>query len=315
LSFGVVSLLAHPTSAQAPGKARRSVKVARGRVVLETFPVEGSSQLRYEISLAPCAQSGCPFQVRLIDGKQVYGTESLEWLATPGQPVKTEVDGAMGVGDPLQRKWEGFAWQVGEENQSMAVTARSVALTPQLNGVLVHHSVGLDPIKRRHYLFVAIGRKLALAWTGIEGEGPTWSTVEVSKPLPDGSQQLIFFKHFTYPTEDGAEDEPDSLEVTSYRWNAQKSEIESIPMQQSSFSIVALIAGVYDTVAEAHKARRLHSDCLGDFMFLRVDWLPQVPKGKVAIAALSTKPGLAEPVVAGCASALSIKVEKLSATR
>jgi len=315
LLLSVVLSLSHQTSAQTPGKARQSVKVGRGRVFLESFPVARSSQLRYEISLAACARSACPFQVRLIEGKQVYGTKSLDWPGIPARPVKTAIDASMGVGDPLQRKWEGSAWQVGEENQNVTVTARSIALTPQLNGVLVHQTAGFEHVKRRHYLFVAIGRKLALAWKGSEGDGPTWSKVEVSEPLPDGGQSFFFFNGFIYPAENGAEDEPDSLEVASYRWNAQKSVIESVPMRESSSSIVALIAGIYDTVAEARKAMRSHSDCLREFLILSADSLPQVPKGKVAIAAISTKANLAESAVADCAPALRIQVEKLSAPR
>ncbi|HEU0177843.1 MAG TPA: hypothetical protein VFV58_26570 [Blastocatellia bacterium] len=75
------------------------------------------------------------------------------------------------------------------------------------------------------------------------------------------------------------------------------------------------IAGVYDTLAEAQKARQLHSYCLAEFMVLSADSLPQVPKGKVAIAAISTKANLAESAVADCAPALRIQVEKLSAPR
>jgi hypothetical protein len=311
-SLGVVSLLAHQTSAQTPVKAKQSPKAGRNQVVLETFPVARSSRLHYEISLAPCAKSGCPYQVRLVEGKQVYGTESLEWLASPAQVAKTEVDVTMGVGDPFQKSWEGSAWQVGEENQNVTVTARSIALTPQLSGVMVYQSAGFEHVKRRHYLFVAIGRKLARAWSDSEGQGPTWSTVEVSEPLPDGSQSFIYFRGFWYPREDGPDDKPDTLEVASYRWNAQKSVIENTPLQESPFSVFALIAGVYDTLADAEKAKRLHFDCLRGFMVLSDDSPLQIPKGKFAVAALTTKTSLAEPVVAGCAPALRIRVEKLS---
>lgn len=315
LLLGVVSLLAHQAVGQTQGKARQSSKVGRARVLLESFPVAPSSRLRYELSVAPCVRSACSLQVRLIEGKRVYGTESLDWTAIPAQPVKTEVDATMGVGDPLQKIWEGSAWQVGEENQNVTVVARIIALTPQLNGVLVYQSAGFEHVKRSHYLFVAIGRKLTRAWTGSEGDGPTWSTAQVSDPLPDGSQGFIYFKGFLYPAENGAEDQPDSLEVASYRWNARKRVIESVPIQESSFTIVALIAGIYDTVAEAQKARRLYSDCLGGFMILSADSLPQVPKGKFAVTAFSAKNDLAESVVAKCAPALRVKVEKLSASR
>jgi hypothetical protein len=312
LSFALVSLLASQISAQRPGKAGGPIKAGRARVVLETFPVARSSRFRYEMSLATCAKSGCPFQVRLIEGKQVCGTESLEWLATPAQIDKTEVDVTMGVGDPFQSSWEGSAWQVGEENQNVTVTARSIALTPDLNGVMVYQSAGFEHVKRRHYLFVAIERKLTLAWSNGEGSGPTWSSVEVSEPLPDGSQTFIYFKGFWYPRESGPDDKPDTLEVASFRWNAQKAVIENAPMQESSFSLFALIAGVYDTLADAEKAKQLHFDCLRGFMVLSDDSPLQIPKGKFAVAALTTKTSLAEPVVAGCAPALRIKAEQLS---
>src|SRR5215475_13999891 len=81
-----------------PEESSRPVERPRGRVVLKTFPVAPSGDLRYELSLGPCARSECPFQVRLIEGAQVYGTLDLEWGSVPERPGKTPVDGSLGAG-------------------------------------------------------------------------------------------------------------------------------------------------------------------------------------------------------------------------
>jgi hypothetical protein len=294
---------------RAPAQAsKQPAKKLRARLVLETFPVAPSGGLRYEISLASCAQSTCPFQVRLIEGNRVYGTLNLDWRGVPAEPVQAAIDASLGAGDPLQKRWEGKAWETGIESRNVSLTARGIALTPQLNGVLVHQRAGFEHLKRRHYLFVAVGRKLARAWTGSEGQGPTWSTVELSEPRRDGSQDFIYFTGFQYP----GDEEPDSMEFAIHRWNARKNQLEKAPASESASPVVALIAGTYGAVAEARKAIGQHPDCLKDFLVLGADSLPQTPKGQFAVAALTTKAALADREMARCAPALKIKTVKLS---
>lgn len=303
-----VALLFGGFNRAASQASKQPAKKPRGRVVLETFPVAPSGNLRYEISLAPCAQSTCPFQVRLIEGTRVYGTLNLDWRGVPAAPVRAAIDASSGAGDPLQKRWEGKAWETGDENRNVSLTARSIALTPQLNGVLIHQRAGFEHLKRRHYLFVAVGRKLVRAWTGTEGQGPTFSTVELSEPRRDGSQDFVYFTGFQYP----GDEEADTLEFAIYRWNARKNQIEKAPASESASPVVALIAGTYDTVAEARKAIGQHPDCLKDFLVLGADSLPQTPKGQFAIAALTTKAPLADRAIASCAPALKMKTLKLS---
>jgi hypothetical protein len=316
LLFGCVSLLANRAFPQTPGAPPRPVKRLRGRVILTTFPVAPSGNLRYELSLAPCARSECPFQVRLIDGDQVQGTLSLDWASIPERPDKMTIDESLGAGDPLQKEWKGLAWQTGVEGQNVAITARSIALTPQLNGLLVDQRVGFEHLKRQHYLFVAIGRKLARAWTGIEELGPTWSMVETTEPLPEGSQLFIYFNIFGYYRTTGSE--ADRVEFEIYRWNSQKNVIESVPATDGSSPVVALVAGAYDTVDDAWKALQQNSDCLKDFLIVNADSLPQSFKGKVAIAALSAKTPLAERVIEEirqCAPTMNIQLLTFSPRR
>ena len=238
---------------------------------LGKFPAAPSSNLNYEVSLAPCAQSTCPFQVRLIQGNRVYGTLNLDWRGVYAQPVKAAIDSSSGVGDPLQKRWEMTAWETGSENRNVSLTARSIALAPQLNGLLVHQRAGFEHLKRRHYLFIAVGRKLVRVWTGDEGQGPTWSTVEVFPPLRDGSQQFIFFNGLQLSgAAEGqataeAIDDADSLEFAVYRWNARKNSIEKAPATDSAASVVAVVAGRYENVAEARKALQQQAGCLKNF--------------------------------------------------
>jgi hypothetical protein len=315
LLLGWVSVAMDKTFAQSPKKSHQSGKRPRGRVLLETFPVAPSSKLRYQLSIAPCAQSTCQIEVRLIEGNMAYETLPLDWSSTPAQPVKTAIDESLGAGDPLQKKWQGKAWEIGTEEGNVSITARVIPLTKQLNGLLVDQRAGFEHLKRSHYLFVANGRNLVRAWTGSEGEGPTWSNVEISEPLSDGSQAFIYINGFRYPAENGAEDVADSLELAIYRWNERKNLLENVPVTDSSFSIVALIAGTYETVAEARKAITQNSDCLKNFLVLGADSLPRAFKGNFAIAALSTKAALAEQLMEGCAPGVKIERVNFSSLR
>jgi len=288
-------------AARSAGQNRKTTSPSG--TVLARFPASSTSQLTYELSLGKCLKAACPIQVRLLEGKLVYGVATLDWRATPAQPVRAQADASLGAGDPLHAESGLAAWEVGNETRNVSVAAQTISLTPQLKGLLVHQRAGFEHLKRRHYLFVAIGRKLARVWTGEEGEGPTWSTVALTEPQGDGAQQLIFFSGFRYPSDD----EPDSLEVTTFRWNQNKKVMEAEPAAERKSPVTALVVGVYDTAAKAREAYRQRPECLKDFWVLTADSFPQIPAGKVGIVAFSAREAFArqtDKAVQACAPAL-----------
>ncbi|HYP28077.1 MAG TPA: hypothetical protein VE262_15285 [Blastocatellia bacterium] len=298
LSFGLVE----------EAGAQKTPKASRARVVLSTFKVKPEGGLSYELSVAPCARKDCPVQVRLVEGKRVYSTLNLDWNAGPGDISKAEVDNGFGAGDPLEELAEIPMWDIGSAQEVVSVAARPVGLAPGLRGLLVHQRAGFEHLKRRHYLFVAQGRRLVRAWTGSEGEGPTWSNVGVGDSK-DGAQEIRFFKGFSYPSDE----EPDSLEITSYRWNARRNSLDELSAAATLPPVFAVVAGAYGSVAEARRAASDNMECLEGFIVLRAEGLSQYA-GKIIVAAVTSNERDADRTlkkITGCAPGLDPKVTRL----
>jgi len=260
--------------------AKASDKPSRSRVILGAFKTGPTGALGYEVSVAPCADMECPFQVRLLEGTKVWATLDLDWMKAHGPVTKEKVDESSGVGDPLQPDTQQTAWSTGEEKENVSTVARSVRLAPELNGLLVDQRAGFDRLKRRHYLFVARENKLTRVWQQEEGAGPTWSTVETVNSPRDGSLRLLYFSGFRYPSND----QPDWLQLSVYRWNPAKNELQLAAPELPS--VFAVIAGSYSTVAKAREAQEGNT-CLGGFWVLNSDEFSKLGPGNFVLAAVS----------------------------
>jgi len=262
------------------GSARVSDKASRSRIILGTFKTGPRGDLGYELSIAPCTDMECPFQVRLLEGTKVWATVDLDWTKAHGPATKEKVDGSSGVGDPLLPDTRQTAWSTGEEKVNVSTVGRSIRLTPELNGLLVDQRAGFDRLKRHHDLFVARENKLTRVWDQEEGAGPTWSTVEIVNSPRDGSVRLLYFSGFRYPSDD----QPDWLQLSVYRCNPAKNQLQLDAPELPS--VFAVIAGTYSTVAKAREAQEGNS-CLGAFWVLDSDQFSKLSPGNFVLAAVS----------------------------
>jgi hypothetical protein len=272
------------------------------RIVLGTYPV-GSDNLTYELSIAPCGGGECPFQVRLLERQTELNSIDLEWVKASGKPAKEKTDESSGFGDPFETQRTAIAWMTGEDQASVSTIATTVGLTKQLNGLVVIQRAGFDNFKRSYVLYVAMGKKLTRAWHFEEGSGPTWSTLELTSPRKDGSQAILLFNGFRYPSDD----KPDWLYFTQYNWNGSKGEMECAA---GKHLVNVLLAGIYKTVAEARAAQGSAS-CLSTFWVLMSDAVSELPRGKFVLAAISAKKTLAErslATVKGCAGKIPVSM-------
>jgi len=272
------------------------------RVVLGTYSVGPHEKLAYELSIAPCDSDECSFQVRLLSGNTEVGSIDLDWAKANGKLSRDEAAESSGLGDPLDvEKKRSVAWSTGEEDANVLTTAMTVRLTPQLDGLLVSQRAGFERFKRSYDLYVAMGRKLVRTWEFREGTGPTWSTVELSEQGRGGPQNVLLFNGFRYP----GNDQPDWLYFTVYSWNSSKNQLESVsgdPM------VNALIAGTYDTVAQA-RAAQASATCLSAFWVLTSGAFSQLHPGKFVLAAITARKPLADRKLAEvrtCAPKLSV---------
>jgi hypothetical protein len=256
------------------------------RIVLSTFKVEPQGNLQYELSIAPCRDTQCAFEVRLLNGASIIAGLDLNWMKAHGPAVKVNADESSGAGDPLEAPKQIIAWSTGEEKDNVSTVARAVRLTPRLNGLLIDQRAGFDLLKRHHDLVVALGGKLVHAWTDEEGPGPTWSTVVIAGSGPNAPQQILAFTGFRQPSNDL----PDRLHFRAYQWNPNANKLESA--ENGAPPIYAVIAGKFKSAAEA-RAAQAQSDCLNTFWVLKSDAFLKLEPGSFVLAAVSTKRPLA----------------------
>jgi len=174
---------------------------------------------------------------------------------------------------------------------------------PDLTGLLIHRRAGFDELKRHHDLFVAVNKRLVLAWSDGDGPGPTWSTVVVSPTKEDGSQDILSFRGFHSPSDA----DPDRLRLFNYHWMSTKHElIETQPRPEVS----AVIAGTFDSVSKA-RAVQAGASCLSSFWVLESDVFSKLTPGKFVLAAVTTRKELADTLgdeVRSCTSQRSISI-------
>ncbi|MGC2660350.1 MAG: hypothetical protein WA324_20550, partial [Bryobacteraceae bacterium] len=232
-----------------PGVAQRPNPASAPRIVLATFKVEPHGTLEYELTIAPCRQTACVFEVRLRNGNSVVSTLDLDWAKAYKPLTKDNADESSGVGDPLEAAKQIMAWSTGEEKDNVSTVARTVRLTPQLNGLLIDQRAGFDLLKRHHDLVVAVGGRLVPAWTDQEGTGPTWSTVVVANSAPNAPQEILAFNGFRQPSNDL----PDWLSFRAYEWDPNTHELASAA--NGTPELHAVLAGNFKTAADAHAAQ------------------------------------------------------------
>jgi hypothetical protein len=240
--------------------------------------------------------------VRLLRGKTLLSSVHLDWVKANGPATKDTVDESSGAGDPLRPDTDQTAWSTGAEKESVSTVARRVRLTPELTGLLIDRRAGFDVLKRHHDLYVAVNRKLVLAWNDEDGPGPSWSTVALSGPGKDGSQDIFSFRGFRSPSST----DPDRLSLSIYHWNASQNKL--VERQRSEAS--AVIAGTYESAAKAREVQN-GASCLDSFWVLRSEGFSRLTPGKFVLAAVSGRKELAEKKadeIRTCTTQLNISV-------
>lgn len=286
----------------APQESGQTLRPHETRTVIASVKVSPSGDKRYELSISPCRQKECPFQVRLLQGKTVLTSVNMDWVKASGIVTKETVDESSGSGDPLRPDTDRTAWSTGAEKENVSTVARGVRLTPDLNGLLIDRRAGFDVLKRHHDLFVAVNMKLVLAWSDADGPGPSWSTVALSAASKDGSQDMLSFRGFRSLSDS----DPDRLNCYIYHWNSSQKKL----VETQAPEVYAVIAGTYESVPKARAVRNAAS-CLDPFWILRSDAFSTLTSGKFVLAAVTGRKELAEKkadAVRACTTQLNISI-------
>lgn len=241
------------------GSGAASAKDVPSRQVLESFSVNGQPgaavRQGYELSLSPCNDAPCPFEVRLWSGAEVAdaawvagraGVAVLGWRASaaPAHPLAALQSRA---GPFLASNAAPRVWVTGEAESTITVSASAVPLDPGkpfgARALLVTQTAGFEHPKRRHALYVASHGTLKMAWSRSEPQGPYVSHVTVS-PGHAPAHFAVFFS----PDGDAA----DKVSVHRLAWSAKRQEFSEEPFAPA---VQAVVAGSYRTVRAARAAR------------------------------------------------------------
>jgi hypothetical protein len=265
----------------APQESGQTLRPHETRTVIASVKVSPSGDKRYELSISPCRQKECPFQVRLLQGKTVLTSVNMDWVKASGIVTKETVDESSGSGDPLRPDTDRTAWSTGAEKENVST---------------------VDVLKRHHDLFVAVNMKLVLAWSDADGPGPSWSTVALSAASKDGSQDMLSFRGFRSLSDS----DPDRLNFYIYHWNSSQKKL----VETQAPEVYAVIAGTYESVPKARAVRNAAS-CLDPFWILRSDAFSTLTSGKFVLAAVTGRKELAEKkadAVRACTTQLNISI-------
>ncbi len=286
------------------------------RFVFESFAVAADGGLSYEVSLAPCGKRRCPLEVRLVAGNDLHDVKELDVCSVAETPRKSVPKHWAGVGDPMQPD-DGLAvWNTGHEYFGLGLIARPVELRPDRRGLLVHLNAGWEHPWNRHYLLVASDRELLLATAFDTAAIPAFATIDLADIDGDGFPEMLYF----FASDNGEILDDFNGEILNavnaavYRWNGETRQIEQLSVAQAGVPVYAVVAGPYDTPAEAfeHRQGALRS-CLGRYYVLRTDPFPGLAPGKFMAAAFTWREALARSERRSCVPAGELIVTRLTA--
>ena len=206
---------------------------------------------------------------------KAVGAERVRTLTVRGKSGSVEVPADWGTIPCRIEKSEEETWDfvAGEEELSMDIRARPVAITGAHASMLVSVQAGYEHTKRSHWLFV--GEKdgrVKRAWDGGDGQGPSFSRVDIA----DGA--LFFTSTFDY----GGEDLADMWSLKKAAWDPKKRAIV-----ESDVPTWAAIAASRESLLEARAVEAaLEKACdRRDLLVLETEGWPKLTKGLFFVTA------------------------------
>lgn len=259
------------------------------RFVFDTVKKSDDEEFVYEVSIEPCGALHCPIQVRLRDESKVYDSLDLDVCAPPVEPyrgIDRPFDSISGVGDPSAFERINGVWYVPYQHTGMALLARSINLTADLRGVLIHIGWSWAGASKRHFLVVALHGKLTLAWTPPDPEPDHFVRVGLKNYGHEGLQQIHYFRGIDIyrihaPTGGIRTRNFSPVEAAIYRWNAEMGKIEQLSIAEADVPIFAFVGGVFESDAEAWATWPKGVICAPPRFLTRTDPFPELDPDKV----------------------------------
>ena len=219
-------------------------------------------------------------------------------------------------------------WHVLGRISEFALYVQRVRLAPRLRGVLVHAHGGIW-CRKRHFLIVASGTRLMLAWTSPEQDvfrnGSRLSRYVRGTVEDHGEFEAIHYfrglleRLIVRWDGDVLSGEPAEVEAAVYRWNAETGKIEQHSIAEAGVPIYAVVYATGRSAHDAFIASLLEWNCIWAEFFVATDSFPNLEPGGVVFADFNWRKAVAlrrlEAHKKACDTELSRKayIAKLSA--
>jgi len=287
------------------------VNLQQGAQRIAAYAANESNNLHYLIAVSACKNEKCPIQVNLVNQNRIVDTLDFEWSSSSQEVKFGSLGYGYGAGDLLDKTTQYPTWTVGSnEYDTVSNIMRTVKLSPNLNGLLVHQSTGFEHLHRRHSLFVAINGKLKEVWNARETNGPSWSTMLISNSgLPD-SQKMIYLNGIKLSLS-GVEDQFDTLNITYLSWNRNNNQLDT--NREKFGELYAVVAYPFTNTTQARQSLDKNQSCFGhEFDILPASRFNQLKlEGNVVVATVTEDKRKANEMlktIPQCASKMKLRL-------
>ena len=240
----------HPTT---PAHATREPAPARSEnestgLLLEAWDADASG-LYYQLMFGPCAEDECPWNVRLVRGRSVLGTQSLLWPSAEALPGRVAIEALDATGDPIDERGS-LGWSSGEENRSVWVIPTRVRL-PEMSGLLISQCGGMEHVHCHAELFAVTDGNLARVWTEEPNmAAPEWPMIDVMDVDADEVDEIVVWRFFA---SDMAT--TDSWSRRVFAWNPEAQQLAESEALNNNLPLIVLVAGPVQPLGNAESYR------------------------------------------------------------
>jgi hypothetical protein len=222
-------------------------------VPTQTLTIFDGTNATFELAVDRCGEQLCPIRLRMVAAGKVLDSVVFGEKAC-GEMSPTPVDWMFGVSSNTP------AWVSSWRKCSIGVAAMPVRIAPNDVAVLVTQRQGWEHTIRKHWLIVAHGGKLTVAWSS-DDEGRDDLDVRVIASPDSTTEDVAVIDVIN--VEGDSKGLAERIRVRRLHWDPGVGRIVALPMPDEDYPLFLAYVGPFKSVAAAHDAYdRRHPTCI-----------------------------------------------------